>query len=162
MGSITNPPNYGQIPPSVPAKRKWNPNIYIPAIVIALMLLWYFGRGSKKVYEAADVGVARFHGLMNQEGYELIYQEATPEFQNHGSREETLGFLRRVHTSLGNEHQCHMTGFSVNRTLNGTFAVLTYSTTFDRGTAKEQFSWRMSGNDAKLVGYRIDSEKVKP
>jgi len=40
--------------------------------------------------------------------------------------------------------------------LNGTFAVLTYSTTFDRGTAKEQFRWRMSGNEAKLVGYRID------
>jgi hypothetical protein len=89
------------------------------------LLLWQFGRGSKKVYDAADVGVARFHGLMNQEGYEQIYQEAIPEFQNHGSREETLGFLRKVHTTLGNEHRCDMTGFFVNRTLNGTFAVPT-------------------------------------
>lgn len=72
--------------------------IYIPAIVIALVLLWHFGRGSKKVYEAADVGVAHFHGLMNQEGYEQIYQEATPEFQDQGSLEETVGFLQRGHT----------------------------------------------------------------
>lgn len=50
----------------------------------------------------------------------------------------------------------------MNRTLKGTFVVLTYSTTFDQGTAKEQFTWRMSGDEAKLVGYRNDSETVKP
>jgi len=161
MGSIVNAPDNPQIPLPAPVKKVWNPNIYIPAIVIGLVLLWYFGRGSKDAYRAADVGVARFHGQLNQGAYERIYDDATPEFQSHGARANTLSFLQKVHATLGNEHQTKMTGFFVNRTTRGTLVVLTHSTTFDRGTAQEQFTWRTSGADAKLVGYRINSDKLR-
>ena len=160
MGSIVNAPDYPQIPPRAPVKKGWNPNISIPAIVIELVLLWYFGRGSKDAYWAADLGVARFHGQLSQGAYQQIYDDATPEFQSHGARANTLSFLQKVHATLGNEHQTKMTGFFVNRTTRGTLAVVIHSTTFDRGTAQEQFTWRTSGADATLVEYRINSDKL--
>ena len=34
---------------------------------------------------------------------------------------------------------------------------LTYESTFEQGKAYEQFVWRVSGDEAKLVSYNINS-----
>jgi hypothetical protein len=45
----------------------------------------------------------------------------------------------------------------VNWTTSGTRVVLDYSTKFDAGDAAEQFTWKIAGNNAVLVGYNINS-----
>jgi hypothetical protein len=161
MDSIINAPSYGQVAPTALAKKKWNPNIYIPLIVIPLALVWWFGVGSKGSYQAADIAVAQFHGRFNQNAFEQIYDDATPAFQRHGTREETLRFFETVRARFGNEHQTKVKRFFVNRTLNGTYVIMIYSTTFDRGSAEERFTWRTHGTEAKLVGYRINPDEVQ-
>lgn len=106
-------------------------------------------------------GTARFHDQLNAGEYQKIFDEATPDFQKAGKKEDTLAFLKSVHEKLGKVTDSTQTNFNINWTTSGTIVVLRFATKFEKKDAKENFTWKISGNKAILMGYRIDVASLK-
>ncbi len=108
----------------------------------------------KKVAERA---VERFHAQLNAEQYHDIYTQAAEEFRNGSSDEDLTKLLSAIHRKLGNVTASNQVGWRVNYTPAGTIVAVGCNTEFTEGKATEDFSWRVSGNNAVLVGYNVNS-----
>jgi hypothetical protein len=126
-------------------------------VLIAALLLSTLCCSMTKDKEAAARAVEKFHGQLNQEQYHDIYAQASEEFRKATSEEELTTFLSAVHRKLGALKSADQTGWHVNYTTFGTIVTLGYDSTFDEGKAAEQFIWRVSGDQAILIRYDINS-----
>lgn len=101
-----------------------------------------------------------FHAMVNEERYGDIYDAAADDFRSAGSKERFVGPLSAGRRNLGPITGTSNAGWRV-RTLNlRTFVDLTQQTTFQEGKATERFTLLVSGEEARLVGYHIDSEDL--
>jgi hypothetical protein len=144
-------------------RKGWerNPLVWLAFILIALLILYSCGRKAYSAYRIGEAATIEFHNRLDRAGYEQIYVDATEEFRRHGSRAEELAFLEKVHIAMGNKQASHLQGFHVN-TFNGvTYVALRNATTFDKGSADEQFVWQINDSGAKLYGYHIDSSNFR-
>ncbi|MFN7924915.1 MAG: DUF4019 domain-containing protein [Bryobacteraceae bacterium] len=111
---------------------------------------------TERVAEAKK-GVERFHERLNSEQYSVIYAGADSMFRQQSSEKDFTAIVSAVHRKLGLVKQAEPGGWHVNTNANGTFVSLSYKTKFAEGDAVESFVWRVSGSEAKLVGYNINS-----
>jgi uncharacterized protein DUF4019 len=159
--NTTSAPNFGQELPSARRRRKRNPVTWIISGILLLLLLYSCGRSAYGVYKIANSATERFHQQLNQTQYEEIYADASDEFRNHGTREESLAVFQKVYENLGAQKSSSMKNINVNRNNKGTFVTLVYDSAFEQGRADEQFVWRVEGDQAKLYGYHAESDKLR-
>jgi hypothetical protein len=159
--SASGVPSFGQELPSVRRRRERNPVTWIVGGIVLLVLLYSCGHSAYGIYRVANSATERLHLQLNQGQYEEIYSEAADEFRNQGTREETLAVLQKVHQKLGVQKRSSMKNINLNRTNRGTFVTLGYDTAFDQGNADEQFVWLVMGNQARLYGYHVGSDKLQ-
>jgi hypothetical protein len=159
--STTSAPNFGQELPAARRRRERNPVTWIIIGIVLLVVLYSCGRSAYGFYKIANSATVRLHQQLNQAQYEQIYAEASDEFRNHGTRLESLEFLKKLHDVLGAQKSSSMKNIKVNRTNKGTFVSLVYDTAFELGRADEQFVWMIDGDQAILYGYHVNSDRLK-
>jgi TonB family protein len=124
-------------------------------VAALLVLLTSCGRKSKEIGERA---VARFHDQFNAGQYHDIYaqaEEGTFGPLPRGSGEaDTLAWLDTVHRKLGTVKTANETEWHVR---HGTEVNLIYDTQFTEGNAREYFVFDVSGDNARLSNYNIES-----
>ncbi|HEY1262382.1 MAG TPA: hypothetical protein VGF06_02595 [Terriglobales bacterium] len=129
--------------------------------LLASLLIWSCGRSVYAWYKVGDQAVAAFHARLDQEHYDEIYRNTTSEFRQTGTEASQVDFFRSVHEKMGDFKRGQLVGFNFNTTTKGTTLVLTYQSEFTRGGGRETFTWFLNGGDARMIGYRINSDNFK-
>jgi hypothetical protein len=107
--------------------------------------------------ELAEQAVPRFHEELDAGHFDAIYEASADELKKAATQQEFVSFLDAVHRKLGNTKATEKTGWNVNYQTSGSFVTLGYKTTFDGGSAEEQFVFRLQDKTAILVGYHVNS-----
>jgi len=108
----------------------------------------------------AGDGVTRVHAQMDDAKFLDIYSQAGVALRNASSQQDFIDFMSAVHRKRGKVQSASRTRFFVNFTTSGTRVTLNYQTKFEGGDGQEQFLWHVSGAQALLVGYHINSKAL--
>jgi hypothetical protein len=112
-----------------------------------------FSADTKKI----DQEVQRFHELLDQGKSAAIYESASDEFKQASTQGDFVALLDAVHRKLGDFKSSSQKGWNVNYNTSGRFITISYETSYAEGKAAEQFIYRVSGEEALLVGYHVSS-----
>lgn len=105
-------------------------------------------------------GVAEFHDRFNAEQFDAIYDGASEMYKQVAARDETIALLRTVRSKLGAAGRSDLKQWRVNTTADGILLSMTYSTRYEQDTAIESFIFQIKGEDVRLAGFNIDSNKL--
>jgi hypothetical protein len=123
-------------------------------VFVAALLVLGGCKGPGSVQDAA-AKVAVFHQRLDAGDIESIWKDSGPEIQ--GTDKQAFDqFLSAIHGQLGKVRETKQVGWSAS-TVNGNHtAELIMQTTFERGSRKESFVYKGSGEQQKLAGYHIE------
>lgn len=105
----------------------------------------------------AERAVEKFHRQFNAAQYNEIYRQGDVKFKEAVTEDEFTEVLEAVHRKLGAVEKTTLTGWRVNATPMGTIATVGYDTQFVEGKGTEQFSFLISGEQASLLRYDVNS-----
>jgi Protein of unknown function (DUF4019) len=105
----------------------------------------------------AEAGVAKFHDRYNAGKFNEIYADTDEKFKKVTSEAEWTTLLEALHRKLGVVKQSKSAGWGVNATPQGTMATLNYEVEFSEGKGTEQFVFHITGDQARLLGYHVNS-----
>jgi hypothetical protein len=105
----------------------------------------------------AQKAVEEFHHRLDIGKDELIVKEAEPEFLNSTGAQTAHAFLVRIRTKLGSPVLAKAIDIRVNHMPKETFIIAKYRTGFEKGTADENFTWRVREGKPRLMAYFINS-----
>jgi Protein of unknown function (DUF4019) len=127
-------------------------------ILSAFILL--AGCGARKDMQIAEAGVTRIHAQMDAEQYGDMYAQADDAFRAASKQQDFLDLMSAIHRKLGRVQSASETRYFVNFTTSGTQVRLNYHTKFEGGEGDEEFLWHVSGEQALLLGYHINSNAL--
>ncbi|MGB7207340.1 MAG: DUF4019 domain-containing protein [Pyrinomonadaceae bacterium] len=108
----------------------------------------------------ADAAIAQFHALLDEERYAEIYAASHQRMKEAATEEGLTKTLQSVHIKLGKVKETVTQSFNEgNYNLKGGVNVF-QRTTFERGKATERFVWAIDGQNAVLIGYRVDTMEL--
>ena len=113
--------------------------------------------GFKQAEEKSKLAVEKFHQQLNAGQYQEIYQQGDDKFKESVTEAEFTQVLEAVRRKLGTFQKATFAGGNVNSGTIGTVATLAYESEFSEGKGTEQFSFLVSGEEAKLLRYDINS-----
>lgn len=131
-------------------RHRWLPGLQI---VMALPLLVACSGGT----EEAKQGVSGFRARVASASLAEIYGTASPEFRKAATEEQFQRFMAGLERKLGPWNSSGEPVWNVMRSTGGHFVTLTYESQFSKGTATEQFTWRIDHGAPALVGYNVRS-----
>ena len=123
-------------------------------IVAALALL---GCSFSADYGDAKNATEVFHRLMDGSEYAAIYDTSAKRFQESATRENMIGFFKRINRKMGKCDAAPAAFSGYQATTSGTFVTTTSSRMCANGTLSERFTWLMIGGKATLLGYHANS-----
>ncbi|MEQ7873896.1 DUF3887 domain-containing protein [Sphingomonas sp. ASV193] len=109
---------------------------------------------------AGEKGVEAFHAALNAGKFDQIYASSDAEMKASTTTDAMRKLLDAIHRKLGNFESGKTVGWNDNSTTNGHFLTLNRNAQFERGTAKEQFVFRINGSHSTLAGYNINSNEL--
>ena len=112
---------------------------------------------SLKSKQVAEDAVTQLHNQYNAGQYREIYSQADEEFRKTVKEADFVNMLEHVHSKLGTVKQSNQDAWNVNATTSGTAVTLGYDVEFSEGKGTEECSFRVSGDQAKLIGYTVKS-----
>jgi hypothetical protein len=118
------------------------------------------GCGASDVLRFANEGVARFRAQLGGQQYLDIYSQADSAFRSVTKQQDFVDFMSAINRKLGKFQSASQTGYFVNWTTSGTRVRLTFSAKYEGGDAQEEFIWHVSGKQALLVGYHVNSNAL--
>jgi hypothetical protein len=130
--------------------------ILILTLILALLVV-VTSCSLTKGREIGERAVAQFHNQFNAGQYHEIYAQSDEGFRKGTSEPDTLAYFDAVHRKLGTVKNINQTEWRVNATTGGTVVTLAYDTEFTEGHANEQFVFYVSGDNARLFHYTINS-----
>jgi hypothetical protein len=107
--------------------------------------------------ETAKSGVGVFRDRTTRQAYAEIYRDAAPEFRQTTTEGEFVKFMTALDRRLGRWQSAGDPSWNVTRGTGGQTVRLTYQSQFIKGSATEQFAWRIEHGAAVLLGYHISS-----
>jgi hypothetical protein len=109
----------------------------------------------------AKEGVGQFHQQLDSEQYDVLYTAADAKLHGMTSKSDFTKLLTAVHRKLGAVQQANLRNTGISWYAGqGETVTLVYETTFTSGSGTEQFVWHITGNEAKLYGYHINSNDL--
>lgn len=108
----------------------------------------------------AQRAIASFHSDLNAGSFEKIYANSDPELKSATNRDEFIKILGVVHSKLGPFTSGKMLNWNDNATTGGHYVTLNYQASYQKGSAEENFVYRLNGGGASLVGYHINSNTL--
>jgi hypothetical protein len=106
---------------------------------------------------ATEKAVDEFHAALNAGDFARIHDDAAGEWKKVSSKPDSIQLFEAVRNKLGPFVSGKQVGWNVNYGTSGTIVVVQYDSKFQRGDARETFTYRRLGDDAQLVGYNINS-----
>ncbi len=131
-------------------------------VFVAALLVLVTSCSGRKGKEIGERAVARVHDQFNAGHYHDIYAQADEEFREGIGRKgtgetDTLAWFDAVHRKLGTVKIANETEWHVDSVRHGTVVNFFYNTQFTEGNAQEHFIFFVSGDNARLSYYGIDS-----
>lgn len=119
------------------------------------------GCGVKESVEQASGEVERFHHALAAGRLQQIWSEADPQFRQSTKQADFARFMGAIDRKLGKVRSTRQVGWNANATTGGTFVTLNLETSFERGSATEQFVYRKADEGRlALVGYNLQSREM--
>src|SRR3954471_18556531 len=112
--------------------------------LIPVPILLLAACGAQQAISDAGAEVARFHDQLDNADYETIWRTSGPQIQS-GSKVDFVKFLTAVHTGLGHARESKSIGWNVNTDTSGSYVTVTEQTTFEKGSARETFTFSRGG-----------------
>ena len=109
---------------------------------------------------AAERGIALFHSDLNAGNFQKIYDTSDAQLKAAASKEFFGKILNAVHSKLGLFKNGKSAGWNDNATTSGRFVSINYQAAYQKGSAQENFVYRIDGNHAALVGYHVTSDAL--
>ncbi len=134
-------------------KHSWRPFVFIAVLIMG-------GCGFSDNLRIAADGVTRVHAQMDNQQFADIYSQADDSLRAATNQKDFLDFVSAVHRKLGKVQSVSQISYFVNFTTSGPQVRLNYQTKFEEGEGKEEFLWKIKGNQAVLVGYHINSNAL--
>ena len=129
----------------------------ISRLLLSTLLMCGTSCSLQKGKSTGENAVVKFHTQFNAGQYHEIYSQTDEGFRKNTSEEQMTALLGGVQRKLGLEKDTNQLEWHVNATTTGTQVLLTYRTTFTEGDATEQFVFFVSGNNARVFKYNIES-----
>ncbi len=107
--------------------------------------------------QAAERAVQQFHRQLDAGQYDAIYTAAAPDLRNGVTRAQFVALASAVHARMGatqsskEQHWRRKVGPTDSADL-----AQQYLTRYAAGEVHESFTWRMKGDEARLVEYKAD------
>ena len=121
------------------------------AVLVALASACSPGSDVPVATAAAD----NFHKQLNAGAFDAIYAESDRLMKNATPAKSLTSFLAQVHAQLGDFQSAEAPGWNDQVTTNGHFVTLIYHSKYAHGAAEENFVFRLDGDHASLVNYRL-------
>lgn len=122
-----------------------------------VVLIMFSACDFAKSKEAGEIAVVRFHNLFNQKRFQDIHQEASEEFKSSDSERDFAEYFVKIRQKLGTVKHSSLSKWSLNKTTDGSFITLDYSTEFSEGNGAEQFIFKVKADTLTLYNYRVTS-----
>ncbi len=106
---------------------------------------------------AAEKVVAAMHQQFNAETYSDTYLTADADFRRATTLAAFTELMQAVHRKLGTFVSANQTAANVFASGSSTTVTLVYDSTFAEGKATEQYKFSISGGQAFLLAYNINS-----
>lgn len=109
--------------------------------------------------EADPIGAAitRFHETYNTGNATALYEQTGQEFRDATTPEQMQELVARVIERMGAVTGTERANINIEPGQPESVTVVTMTTTFEKGTGTETFTFFGSGADARLVGWNVDS-----
>ena len=127
------------------------------ALLIASLLFTATSCSFTKGKSQAESAVAQFHSQYNSDQFHEIYNQADEGFRKSGDEASVVEYLEALRRKLGTVKTAKQTGWHVNATTAGTIVTLGYDVEFSEGKGTEHFVFRVSGDQALLYRYDVNS-----
>jgi hypothetical protein len=108
----------------------------------------------------ADEQIEQFHDLYTAQDLDGLYAMTGQELRDVAPREQWDQLVALIDERLGAVQDSSQTGFNVNTDNGQTTTVITRDTTFELGQGTETFTFFGSGDDLRLVGWEVESERL--
>jgi hypothetical protein len=129
-------------------------SIWLGVAVVGLSIL---ANGCGKSRETAEAGTRAFRNYAAKCEFVSIYREAAPEFQKSATEADFMKLMEGVGRKLGAWQSSKPPAWRVFAGTGGRTVTFAYASQFEKGSANEEFIWRIEGDRAILVGYHINS-----
>ena len=123
-------------------------------IVVAIPLV---ASSCEKARDAAEAASQEFRMRIARGAYGEIVQSSALEFRSSTTELDFAKAMEGVKERLGGWQWSGEPTWKVFAGTSGHTVTLVYSSHFERGTATEEFVWRVRGGRPVLAGYRVKS-----
>ena len=135
------------------------PTITLSAL-ITLLLFGLTGCGLAKNTKKVDAEVDRFHQHWNADEFQAVFDEAHMNFRNAQPASSLLSTFERIKKNYGKLQTSKRRSWGFNTNNGVTDIKVAYDSAFDRGSAVEEFVYRMNGDKPLLLSYDIASPET--
>lgn len=103
----------------------------------------------------AAAATEEFHKHFNSSTFGDIYDRAEPIVREMQSRDDFLAAMERMRKGQGAVLQTRELAVGYNYSTDGNMINLLYEVTYEKGIAKEEFTWTIVEGKGILHGYRF-------
>jgi hypothetical protein len=128
------------------------------AIIAAALALSACSIG--KDVPVAEAAATSFHQQLDAGKFVDTWQYAAPELRAATPKDEWLKMLDVVHRKLGKFRSTKTVGWNDNFNNGQHYVVLNQQAEYERGSAQEQFVYRIAAGKAALAGYHVNSNAL--
>jgi hypothetical protein len=129
-----------------------------PRLVVWAVLAGTVGCGFSS--EATDRSTQLFRARYAQGSFKAIYATASDELKRASTAADFLEYMEAVRRKLGDVEVARASGRSAFATPVATRVIQVFDTRFQRGTARETFTWEVRFGQPFLAGYHIESREL--
>ena len=126
-------------------------------VVVAIPLI---ASSCGRAREAAEAASQEFRTRITRGAYGEIVRSATPEFQHVTTEVDFAAAMEGVKARLGVWQSSEEPTWKVLAGTGGQTVTLVYNSQFERGTATEEFVWRVRQGRPQLAGYHVKSHAL--
>jgi hypothetical protein len=112
--------------------------------------------------EPAQAAVREFHARLDAGRFDAIWEASSPALQAGSPHARFVTLLGVIHAKLGATQSATEKRWNLERRLSDALLTLDYATVYAGGAADESFVYRMAGDRAELVEYRIHAQALGP
>jgi hypothetical protein len=105
--------------------------------------------------DAAEAASREFRTRVTSGAYAEIVRSAAPEFQNATTGADFATAMEAIKQRLGAWQSSEAPTGKVLAGISGRTVTLVYNSHFERGTAVEEFVWRVQHGRPALAGYHV-------
>ncbi len=112
-------------------------------------------------FEEGEKKVDLWQEAYDQQANDKLWAMTGSEFRKVTTREQFDDLLKVINGRLGLIQSTERTGFNVNSNLGApTTTVISMQTVFEQGEGTEVFTFHGKGEDMKLVGWQVNSDRL--